>query len=275
MAKKLDELVADHEENFAESLGDLVGGQHTEDIRNDTDGIDEGGLPPLRSWPSLAALSAEAGMGDDLKEAKLADRRLELLLDSTGHFYLLAKGEDVLVDKHTVLGGVGGGTLQDAGADRGRSIPWALPKEDKTVLVLQGDEEREVTGTLYALARDLESRSTGALTLTSFGRLMPRVEAGNHGYSLEFPPSAPGHVRKSFELQPGGKRGFSHHNAFSALTVDETMQAGALLVTWKVAFEPVGNTLRPIKPVILSGRRVACKLGQPVLLAGPAGNAAA
>ena len=72
-------------------------------------------------------------------------------------------------------------------------VPWDLPLGDKTVVQIQiGGDDTEADkkakpklGTLYVLAKAYEKKAAqngGALTLTSYGKLEPEDQAGNHGF---------------------------------------------------------------------------------------------
>ena len=124
-------------------------------------------------------------------------------------------------DRGTRMGNVGGGNFVDRNEDALTAIPWALPKGDQTFVQLSrekgdaggGDEGAEKMpkfsgGTLYAVLREIEAKSTTPIRPTSFGEVKPTSEGGRHTYQFACLPGAENHRALDFVPSPvrGKKR---------------------------------------------------------------------
>jgi len=156
---------------------------------------------PLTTWPDEASLKNVTSFA---KEAKGAEKGTTLICDHKNTYYLLSRLEDRVILKGTLLGSVGGGSLLPTESGERRSVvPWELPLGDRTLVQMMQSDDMEVkdtkdakegkpsTGTLYSIVRELEASAATELTLTSFGRLLPKGEAGRHSYEFEYPPWEP------------------------------------------------------------------------------------
>lgn len=228
----------------------------------------------FKTWPSEEALKAEVSI---TKDCKAPDRGLRLLHDAAGGYYLLSPGEDYTVLPGSHLGSVGSGSLLATDLDREAVIPWALPQGDKThVQLLRAQEEEgsavkeKVTfGTLYSVVRELEGSATTDITMTSFGRLIPKGDAGRHSYGFEFQPGDEKFEGLEFVPAPAGKSKATAANFFAS-TMGRTKGIaahGGLEVIWRLTYSSVGHMLKPQKPSVVAKERIVLPAGQPVLVA--------
>lgn len=243
------------------------------------DGRDEDDAPAalaFQQWESEEDLKASATI---IKECKVLDKGLRLLCDSKGGYYFLSPSEDYIVDPGTHIGSVGGGCLLPRDAERKVVIPWTLPHGDKTRVQLvkssddetQGLKDRLNCGTLYAIVRELEGSATTEISMTSFGRLLPKGDAGRHSYDFEFKEGHDKHDALEFVPTPSkeGKLKVTAANFFVG-TVDRTngiASHGALEVVWRMTYNAVGNILKPQKPSVVTKDRISLPAGKPVLIA--------
>jgi hypothetical protein len=137
---------------------------------------------------------------------------LTLLRDDKEQYYLLAKGEDMKVPSNTTLGSIGGGHFIPHDGTK-RCVLWKLPHGDKTLVQVHqssGEDDAKdskapkiTTGTLYAIARDIEQRSTPPIKLTSYGNLIPAGTAGRQQYLFEYPEGHEKHKAMMFQPSQG------------------------------------------------------------------------
>ena len=212
-------------------------------------------------------------------ECRSAIKGVTLMRDDQKQIvYAVATSEDIVINKGMQLGGVGGGNIIDASEDRVRAITWALPEGDKTWVQLgkaKGEEDGEdkakfTSGTLYAIVRELESKSTKPMQLTSFGQLNPVTEGGLHKYTFSTPEGAENHRKLQFVLTPGkpGSK-VSNANFFAALVKNGSLGQGVLGLTWRLVHDPVGNCLKPQRIQVTASARIEMTKGKPVKLAWP------
>ncbi len=162
----------------------------------------------LMEWESLDALKGSANINAECKASGL--RNISLFKDDeAGTVYALCKSETLTIDKGTNLGGVGGGSIVDFNGGNTAAVTWELPDGDATwvQLLLKKGEDPEgsrkfTSGTLYSILRDLESKSTTPIKITSFGEAAGKVEHGRHSYSFSTPADAENHRKLEFSLVP-------------------------------------------------------------------------
>ena len=258
---ELARAVEEHDTHFRDAL--LAFGADTTEpkmaVQEDSDPKEED-LPKVAS---LQALKSDASLGPGLAEFLSLDKRVHIIIDGKGGVYLLSKNDDLTLAPWTLVAGTGSGSLGNA-TQKGAALAWDLPEGDKTVLVLMADEDpTSSTATLYNILRDLEPKTTGEIKLTSFGKALPVTTNGQHSYTFEFPKDTEGHAAKAW--MPGRHGNPTAHNGLHGLMADADQ--GALRVTWKVTYEAVSNTLKPVKPIVLTGRRIALEKGCPVKVA--------
>lgn len=198
------------------------------DGRVDMAKADPGTPVELGTYESEEALKAQVKI---VAECKSTDKAVHMLKDEKETFYLVAKGDDYIVAPGLHLGGVGGGHVIPRDADNKRCWPWSFPQGDKTLVQLASPtatEEEEakdakgtkfITGTLYAIARDLEAKSAVAPKLTSFGGLLPAGTAGRHQYVFECPEDDEKHEQLAFYPSPGSRPGGGAAQVHSAPVV--------------------------------------------------------
>ena len=156
--------------------------------------------------------------------------------------HVVAKAEDIILSKGTMLGGIGGGHILDSDDTKSKAVSWTLPEGDKTWIQLTktkgeddgDDKSRFVSSTLYSIIRELESKSTKPLKLTSFGQVVATSEAGLQKYNFSSPEGAENHRRLDYvpsPSKPGGKATYA--NLFATLvTRHDGLGEGVLRLTW-------------------------------------------
>jgi hypothetical protein len=190
------------------------------------DGRTNGAPPPNNMLPNkdpspaamdLISFESEEKLKASVKvvaECKAGAKGLTLFRDDKDCYYLLAKGEDTKIPAGTHIGGIGGGCFVPYDGDTKRCVRWQLPLGDKTLVQLaKGASEGEgesakgppkvISGTLYAIARDIEASATAPPKLTSYGSLIPAGTAGRHHYMFEFPDDHEKHKKMMFQPTPG------------------------------------------------------------------------
>ena len=201
--------------------------------------------------------------------------------DSTRTVYAMATFEDMHLEQGDNLGGVGGGNIIDEDPDRVRAISWALPLGDRTYVQLaktkasgaddDDDKLKYSAGTFYSVVRELESKSTKPISITSFGEIKPIAENGLHKYEFGSPPGAENH--RSMEFVPSvvkEKAKLSSGNFFCSLADKTTgLGNGILQFTWRLVYDNVGHTLTPHRVQVTVKQRAFLPKGKPVKLAWP------
>ena len=122
--------------------------------------------------------------------------------------WLLSKTDDHIVPKGTILGGFGSGQMSARKNDKIDCVPWTLPDGDKTYVQLVATEEAEGkskprVGTLYTVIKPLEkaaAKKGTALSLTSYGKVEAKGQAGKHSFGFEFPDGHPKHIAQDYIL---------------------------------------------------------------------------
>jgi hypothetical protein len=182
------------------------GSENTKDPRlvvgTNPDTVAEG----LVTHDSEEALKASVKVVAECKAIK----GLTMLRDEKDQYWLLSQGEDMKLLANTVLGSVGGGHFIPYDGTK-RCILWQLPLGDKTLVQLtqgpsEGDEPKTgkfTVGTLYTIAKDIESKATSSIKLTSYGSLLPAGIAGKHQYLFEFPDDHEKHTKMMFQPSAG------------------------------------------------------------------------
>ena len=239
----------------------------------------EGESPALVEFESLDALK---GLANITVEVKSAVKGLTLFKDEGRKvMYGMAKADDLVVPNGTHLGGVGGGNLIDKNVDTMTAVPWVLPKGDQTWVQLNREKgdgaddagERQpkfTSGSLYAILREIEAKSTTPIRLTSFGEAKPKSENGRHCYEFATPPGAENHRSLDFVATPsrGDKQSKPNgQNVFHGLAHrDHGLGDGVLELCWRLNHDTVGNTLKPFRPSVVTKGCVEFKKGKPVKL---------
>lgn len=288
------EAQAQHEADYEDLLQDMAMSRSADDSKDDL------GLEIQDARARLPTELADEATGlvffeseDKLKatvkvtaECRSCDKAVHVLKDEKDNFYLLAKGDDYIVPAGAHLGGLGGGHMLPLEADCKRCVPWSFPQGDRTLVQLaknigegepdgQGKEAKGpkfVTGTLYAIVRDIEATAMAPPKLTSFGSLIPCGTAGRRQYSFEVPEDHEKHEKLAFVPAPGGRDGkekvTSAQNIFqTAVNRDTGLGQGALAVAWRLNYDSVANVLKPSKPHVVAGKRISLKKGCPACAA--------
>ncbi len=228
----------------------------------------------LTEWESLEALKASVII---TAECKASGKRSVTLLrdDAAGAAYAVCKTETVTIEKGTNLGGVGGGSIVDLNEEVNSAVSWELPEGDATWVQLQlkkGDDAEDnrkfTSGTLYSILRDLESKATSPIKITSFGEATGKVEHGRHCYSFSTPPTAENHRKLEYRLAPppagSSKAKVVHGNFFSSFAKRSGLGKGVLGLTWRCLYDAVGDTLKPRKVHVYATQRFVLQKGKPV-----------
>jgi hypothetical protein len=264
-------LKAAHEADHEDLLSDLIQcwGQTTANPNGMADSRD-----PITGTVTAADLlmhESEETLSI-LDKTKSCHRSVHLLRDNQGIFYIVAANDEVLpVGTH--LGGVGPGSVLLADPTNAQSFRWSLPAGDKTwVQLCRNDDAKATSGTLYAIVRDLEATTGATPKMTSYGQLVPNCKTGKHQYLFELPEGHEGHKALAFvPVRPSKASPAQAHDFFaSVLHRDTGVGQGVLTVCWRLCHDPINNIIRPVKPVVVTGKRVVLKRGHPVRVAWPA-----
>ena len=236
----------------------------------------------LVEFESMEALKAHAAIS---AECKSAAKGVMLLLDDRKKtVYVVAKAEDIILSKGTMLGGIGGGHILDSDDTKTKAVPWTLPEGDKTWIQLAktkgeddgDDKSRFVSGTLYSIIRELESKSTKPLKLTSFGQVVATSEAGLQKYNFSSPEGAENHRRLDYVPSPGKPGGkATYANLFATLvTRHDGLGEGVLRLTWRLQHDHVGHCLKPRAVHVTTSSRIMLAKGKPVKIGWPTADKA-
>lgn len=153
------------------------------------------------------------------------------------------------------------------------TAPCGLKKTRKVERNAEDDDvPKFVSGTLYAIARQIESKSTKGLKLTSFGDMIPVTEAGLQKYNFSTPPTAENHRKLDFVLSPHKAMAKITHGNFFApfVTRSSGLGKGPLQITWRLTHDPVGNCLKVQRVAVSVAQRIELKKGKPVRILWPA-----
>jgi hypothetical protein len=179
-----------------------------------------------------------------------------------------------------LMGGIGGGILVDADAAKVKAVPWTLPFGDKTWVQVESNKSKEKdegtqskskysSGTLYSCLRELDSKSTKPIQLTSFGVATPISENGSQKYTFATPPGAENHRAMEYALTANTPNTKTSHGNFFGPMLDRSsvFGSGGLRATWRLAFDPIAHTLKPTKVHVTCAKRIQLLKGQPVKVA--------
>ena len=159
-------------------------------------------------------------------------------------------------------------------------MPFTLPDGDKTFVQLAPSKADEDSGikkpkesTLCMMAKPLEKKAAekgGALSMTSFGKLLPATTAGKHELKFEFPFGHQQRKGKQYvenACAPGPKKGdkkLTAGNCFHPLMRRSGYQ-GVLDIMWRFQFDPVTHILEVRKPLMATGsKKIPLEKGKPV-----------
>jgi hypothetical protein len=208
---RLEILTSEHEKTYEAKLAGTDEAKEVLDTKDDARAPAVASMQPpaeLVTYASEEELRAKVTISHS---TKAVDKSLTLFKDAKESYYLMSAKERVL-NMGTHLGGIGGGSLLPEDPEAKRCWPWALPDGDKTWVQLnraasEGEDgtkaPKVISGTLYAICREIETNGTGPPKLTSFGNLIPSGTAGRHEYRFEVPRDHERHERLSFVVMPG------------------------------------------------------------------------
>ena len=288
-ASKLEELVSTHNDKYMRALSSMdVPGEVTamavlDDGRNmDVDPVnsdsDQSKFLEYESLESLRAVATITG------ECRSACKSVHILRDESKTMcYVISKSEDVILTPGMAIGAVGGGTFLDRDEDRVKAIPWELPLGDQTWAQLErrkvkgerdvedDDAPKFVSGTLCAVARQIERKSTKGLKLTSFGDLIPVTEAGLQKYKFSSPEGADNHRKLDFVLStPKVGSKVSHGNFFAPFVSRANgLGKGGFQITFRLIHDPVGNCLKVHRVAVTVAQRIVLTKGKPLRVLWP------
>ena len=279
ISEEVRRLEEHHTKEFEDCLAYMaIGGSVVEEVDPRPSANPEGDTPPvdLPKFDSLAALEAHAP--NLLTCQAAADKHVTLLKDDARkEVWMLAKNDDHIVPKHTLVGGYGGGQVGPRKLDRSDVVPWHLPNGDKTYIQLQVGPESEdpaeqktqskpKSGTLYVLAKPLEKNAAqngASLTLTSYGKLKPEGTAGKHGFGFEFAEENPKHVAQDYILSTAKTSKISSGNFFANLATRHGWN-GQLMDMWRLGLDNVRHAMHAKKPFVVTSEVLSLKKGVPV-----------
>lgn len=286
LTRKIESLCKIHSEQFESAFSGLVAEKNGDphpilsDLR--VPEIEEELLPEaanLVMFESVAALKSKCKIEI---ECKSFAKGIMMMRDDKNIVYFMAVKDDIIIKAGEMLGGIGGGQIVDRDVELVKAVPWSFSKGDKTWVQMakdkdnpdndDGDKSKFTSGTLYSIIRELESKATKPIKLTSYGEVVPTTAGGQQQYTFKCPESAENHRCMDYMLT-AGKAGAktSNHNFFAPLvTRDADMGAGVLRTTWRLQFDLVAHTLKPNKVHVTSSVRIELPKGQPVKVAWPA-----
>lgn len=249
-----------------------------EDHRPELDPVSTDPRDPLLTFESLAALKSNAKITVECKSA--AKGVIMLMDDDKKIVYMMAMKEDVVIKAGEMVGGVGGGHITDRDDALAKAVPWSLPQGDKTWVQLardkditdeEGGKSKYWSGNLYSCLRDVESKCSKPIKLTSFGEIIPVSENGQQKYTFKSPESAENHRNMDYVLTAGKANSKIAAQIFFAplVTRDTDLGAGVLRTTWRLQFDAVAHTLKPTKVHVTVSERLELLKGQPVKVAWP------
>ena len=291
-AGKIKAITERHEAQYMRALSDMDAGAGKSEapvLLNDGRNLNpepptEGESIPLMEFESLEALRAVTTISG---ECRAVGKNLFLYRDEAKKMaYILCKTENTILARGTPLGAIGGGSIIDADEDRNKAVPWDLPLGDQTWVQLESKkadrnaEDEEVpkfaSGTLYAIARQIESKSTKGLKITSFGDLLPVTESGLQKYTFSTPKGAENHRKLDYVMstpKPGAK--VSHGNFFAPFVDRSTgLGNGPVQLTWRLTHDAVGNCLKVQRVAVTVAKRIELVKGKPVRILWPTDAAA-
>jgi hypothetical protein len=153
-----------------------------------------------------------------------------------------------------------------------------LPKGDKTWVQLQkvksdsGEASAPfVCGTLYSIIREIESKSTKVIKLTSYGEAKPVTENGLQRYEFTTPKGAENHREMDFVLspsKPGAK--VQSNNFFSPIITRAVgLGDGVLQPTWRLSHDAVNHLLRLQRVCVTNKVSITLEQGKPIKVCWP------
>ena len=282
---KVSKLQEKHTDQFESCLASMAPKEdntenHTllEDQRTDPDpAADDPGAEKYIIFESVDALKVAFKIA---AECKSSVKGVVMYRDQDSKaIFFCATREEVTLKPGDFLGGVGGGILVDSDELKVKAVPWTLPFGDKTWVQLENNKNKEKdadgikckysSGTLYSCLRELDSKSTKPIVLTSFGEAKPITENGSQQYTFATPPGAENHRPMDYALTTGTPNTkTTSHNFFGPVLDRSTgFGSGGLRTTWRLAFDPIAHTLKPSKVHVTSAKRIVLPKGQPVKVA--------
>ena len=231
---------------------------------------------PPADYPTMESLAALEAFAPGLVEHQtFADKHVTMYKDvGRKEMWLLAKHDDHIVPKATVVGGFGAGQINNRRDDGLACVPWSLPDGDKTHMQLtaRGGEDDDAkakpkVGTLYTLIKPLEraaSQKGATLSLTSYGKIEAKGTAGKHGFAFEFPDGHPKHEAKDYNLTIAKTSIVNSGNFFAQLVVRSPDNwVGGCIPMWRLDYDSVRHKLHARKPMVMTKENIRLKKGVP------------
>ena len=263
---RLEILTSEHEKTYEAKLAGTDEAKEVLDTKDDARAPAVASMQPpaeLVTYASEEELRAKVTISHS---TKAVDKSLTLFKDAKESYYLMSAKERVL-NMGTHLGGIGGGSLLPEDPEAKRCWPWALPDGDKTWVQLnraasEGEDgtkaPKVISGTLYAICREIETNGTGPPKLTSFGNLIPSGTAGRHEYRFEVPRDHERHERLSFVVMPGLCKPVHHSlTFFAARSLAHSLTPSHPLTQSHIPDHPTRSCTTTVAPC-------ACGLGRSV-----------
>ncbi len=213
-------------------------------------------------FDSLAALQAQHPI---TAQTTSAITGVQLLRDEKNNFYLLDPAGDRSLPKGTQIGAYGGGKLAKRDASVLDAIPFVL-NSDKDIAQLAPPEGRVQATTMYQILRQLETAGTFNIKITGHGLAKPKTVGGAKCYDFE---GGERDDEVDFVLTAReGQSKVSQGNFFNAGARRGNFAPGsALSPIFRLSFDPVGASLKPMKPLVATNRVVRLTMGKPVKVA--------
>lgn len=274
ISEEVRHLEQNHSKNFEDLLSYMASGTSAAAPADDPRDTPTPKEEAKNDFPTFESLAALQGHAPGLIEIQaMGDKHVTLLKDDTRReVWLIAKNDDHIVAKNTLIGGYGGGQLYPRKQDRTDVVPWRLPKGDKTWIQMGGTDEgdgkqpKPKSGSLYMLAKPLEKKAAQnghGLSLTSYGKLKAEGKAGGHSFAFEFADGDPKHVAQDYVLSNSPNTKPSSGNLFANFATREGW-GGILIDMWRLAYDGVRHALHARKPFIITSEVLHLKKGVPV-----------
>ena len=257
---------------MASGIPNVAEGDKEDPRENEAKVPPEEKLADYVTMDSLAALEAFApGL---IEHQCFGDKHVTMYKDVQRHeMWLLAKNDDHIVLKATVVGGFGAGTISNRRADGVACVPWSLPNGDKTYVQLMATGEDDTTkakpkvGTFYTLIKPLEKaagQKGTSLTLTSYGKIQAKGTAGKHGFAFELPDGHTNHEAKDYVLSTAKTSASNSGNFFASLAArSPDSWAGCCISLWRLDHDSVRHKLHARKPMVMTQENIRLKKGVP------------
>jgi len=280
---KVDQLRSKHTEVYESSFSGVGVTADTDPDENKTLAdhrpVDPELDPEPGSETALITFESEMALQNSTKisaNCKSTAKGVQMFRDDIKQtVYLMAIKEDMVIKAGEMLGGIGGGAIVDRDEQLVSAIPWSLPLGDKTWCQLarekevadeDGGKSKYWSGNLYSILRDIESKCTKPIKLTSFGEVIPISVGGKQSYKFDVVEGEENHRKLDYVITPCKAGSKVNANIFFSglVTREGDAGAGVLRTTWRLSFDAVAHTVKPKGVHVTTTERIKLVKGQPV-----------